>query len=402
MKAKTIIAILLLPAALWCCQKEKDSAASATVRVGALFPLSGDLQDKGRDSLNGVKMAVDEINASGGISALGGTNLEVIVADTQGKPEIGIKETNRLIQEESVAAIIGTYQSSVTKAATQAAERLETPFIVSISIADIITERGFAYTFRIQPKAGFYARDQVQFLVDLKALAGYTVNRVALLYENTDFGTSAALAQKRALRERDLQVVADISYKAEGVTDLDKEVSRALAAEPDAILTVTYLMDSILIRRALASSGKSIPMVDTAGGTVSPEYIQQLGAMAEGTFSTAEFSKFAAGGRELNQRFQDRYHADITGDSTYAYQAVLVLKDALERSGSADRKKLRKALSGTDIKQGSNLVLPAPELRFDSSGQNEFAHLYVVQIQNGELVPVWPLQYATAAINLNE
>jgi branched-chain amino acid transport system substrate-binding protein len=383
------------------CDKDQNCVTPASVKVGALFPLSGDLRDKGVDSANGVRLAAEEINSHGGIAALGGARLEIIYADTRGRPEAGVKETERLIQEEGVVAVIGTYQSSVTIPAAQISERLETPFIVSISIADIITERGFRYTFRIQPKASFYARDQVQFLKDLEKLAGYPVKRVALLHENTAFGTSAALAQRRALIEQGLEMAAEVVYRAEGVADLHKEVNQVLAARPDIILTVTYLTDSILIRKALAKSGTTVPMVDMAGGTVSPEYIQALGPLAEGTLTMAEYSKFAAGGKDLNERFHARFGVDITGDSAHAYQAVLVLKDALERAGALDRERLREALAATDMGQGPQLALPADRLRFDKSGQNEFAQLYVVQIQGGELAPVWPARYATAKVRIN-
>ena len=382
------------------CEKEHGAASGDKVKVGVLFPLSGDLGDKGVDSANGVRLAVEEINRAGGIAALNGAQIHLVLADTRGDPEVGAREAERLIQEKDVVAIIGTYQSSVTKPASKVAERLETPFIVSISIADIITERGFSYTFRIQPKARFYARDQAHFLKDLKKLAGYSVNRVALLHENTDFGTSACLAQKNALKRSGLQVVADVGYRAEGAANLDAQVAQVLAARPDMILTVTYLKDAILIRKALAASETSVPMVDMAGGTVSPEYIQHLGPLAEGTFTLVEYSKYAPGCGALNERFRRRFEADITGDSAYAYQAVLVLKDALERSGSTDRKRLRDALSKTDIPQGPQLVLPAERLHFDPHGQNEFARLYVAQIQNGELMPVWPVSHATTKIRL--
>lgn len=384
------------------CTGKKAPEPASEVPVGALFPLSGDLNEKGKDSANGVRMAVEEINAQGGIAALGGAKLKLVLGDTQGNPETGIKETERLIEKEKVVAIIGTYQSSVTKMATQVAERLETPFIVSISIADVITERGFRYTFRIQPKAQFYARDQVQFLRDLESLAGYPVRSVALLHENTDFGTATSLAQKSALREKGLDLAVEVSYKAEGVTHLDREVAQVLAAKPDAILAVTYLKDSILIRRALAKAGAKVPLIDTAGGTVSAEYVQILGPLAEGTLTVAEYSKYAAGGQGLNDRFRKRFGVDITGDSAHAYQAVLVLKDSLERAATRDKKKLRKALTETDLRQGSQMILPSERLRFDANGQNEFARLYVVQIQKKELVPVWPAPYATARVVLGK
>lgn len=394
----TFVGLLLL-SEITGCDREEKRAVPPVIHVGALFPSSGDLKDKGVDSANGVKLAVEEINSRGGVASLGGARLELVFGDTRGSPDVGAAETERLITESNVVAVIGTYQSSVTALATQVAERLKTPFIVSISIADIITERGFRYTFRIQPKALFYARDQVQFLKELQALAGYPVKRVALLHENTAFGTSVAQAQRRALREQGLEVAIEVTYRAEGATNLHKEVGQALAANPDVILTVTYLMDSILIRKALKASGSIVPMVDMAGGTVSPGYTQMLGPLAEGTFTMAEYSKYAICGKDLNERFHARFGVDITGDSAYAYQAVLVLQDALERAGSLDRERLREALAGTDIGQGPQLVLPVDRLRFDANGQNEFAQLYVVQIQDGELVPVWPSQYATARVH---
>lgn len=390
-----VIPILFVTAA---CSRDDARTTDQNIRIGVLFPMTGDLADKGRDSAQGVALAVEEVNAGGGITALGGAKLEMISGDTRGNPDVGMKETERLINGRGVAAIIGTYQSSVTKAATQVAEKLETPFIVSISIADVITERGFRYTFRIQPKAQFYGRDQAHFLADLKKMAGYKVKRVALLHENTDFGTASSLAQKKALRDQGMDVVADVAYVAEGVTDLSREVSRVLAARPDAILTVTYLNDSVLIRRALVKSGSRVPVVDTAGGTVSPEYVQQLGAMADGTLTSSEYSKYAVGGKELNNRFRKRFGADITGDSAHAYQAVMVLKDALERAGSKDRKILRQALAETDMPKGPAMILPARRLKFDAQGQNRHARLFIVQIQNGELVPVWPEEYATAKL----
>lgn len=390
--------VLLAIAVVASCSRDDARKPEKIVRVGVLFPMTGDLADKGKDSVQGVTLAVEEVNAAGGIAALGGARIEMVSGDTRGNPDTGVEEAERLITSQGVSAIIGTYQSSVTKAATQVAEKHETPFIVSVSIADVITERGFRYTFRVQPKARFYARDQALFLTDLKKMTGRKVKRVALLHENTDFGTASSMAQKQALRDQGIKVVADVGYVAQGVTDLTSEVSRVLAAKPDAILTVTYLNDSILIRRALLKAGTKVPVVDTAGGTVSPEYIQQLGALAEGTLTSSEYSKYAAGGKELNNRFRKRFRVDITGDSAHSYQAVMVLKDALERSGSRDRKKLRQALAATDMPKGPAMILPARRLKFDAQGQNAFVRLFIVQIQNGELVPVWPAEYATAKL----
>lgn len=393
-----VICLLVIPG----CTNKKEIEHVGEINVGIIFPMTGDLADKGLDSVRGIDLAIEEINASGGVKSLSGAKIRAIYGDSRGKPEIGARETELLIKDKGVVALIGTYQSSVTKPATQVAERLETPFIVSISIADIITERGFRYTFRIQPKALFYGRDQVAFLKDLKNMAGYEVRRVALLHENTDFGTASALAQKTALHENALELAADVSYVAEGVADLSKEVAQILASNPDAILETTYLHDSILIRRALTKARTRIPLIDTAGGSVSPEYIRELAHLSEGTLTSSEFSKYTETGKELNDRFRQRFGFDITGDSAYAYQAVWVLKDALERSASLDKKIIRQALAETNMPRGPHMILPSERLHFDASGQNESARLFIVQIQGGELVPVWPKEYATARVHIGK
>ncbi len=370
------------------------------VKVGILFPLSGILADKGKDCVSGAVLAIEEINAAGGIRALGGATIEPVYGDTEGNHEKGAKETERLINEKGVVAIIGTYQSSVTKVATQVSERLETPFIVSISLADIITDRGFRYTFRIQPKAEFYARDQARFLKELYNDYGYKVRKVVLIHENTDFGTSTALAQKTAFQKHGIKVVGRISYSASDATDLTKEVSKALVLKPDAIVAVTYLNDSILIRKALIKLNANIPFLDTAGGTVSPEYVKALGRLANGTLTSSEYSKYAKDAKGLNDRFLKKFGTDITGDSAYTYQAVLVLKDALERARSLDKKRLRAALATTELTRGENMILPSDWLRFDINGQNEFGQLFICQIQKGELMPVWPKEFAAARVVL--
>lgn len=365
------------------------------IRVGVLFPMTGDLADKGIDSVRALEMAADEINRDGGIKSMNGAMIELIYGDTKGNPDSGAAEAERLITRENVSVIIGTYQSSVTKVATQVAERFETPFIVSISLADIITERGFRYTFRVVPKAQYYGREQVQFLVESAKNRGFMMRRVALLHENTDFGTATSLAQKKALAEYGIEISADVSYVAEGARDLRAEVSRVIASAPDAILTTTYLNDSVLIYRELARRRIQVPVIDTAGGTVSPDFIKLLGADSENVFTSAEFSKYTESGRDLNRRFNSRYGVDITGDSAYAYQSMWVLRDALERAGTNDRIRLRDAIASTDMGKGEHMILPTERIRFGSDGQNINARLFIVQIQDGEYIPVWPLEYST-------
>jgi branched-chain amino acid transport system substrate-binding protein len=134
------------------------------IKIGALFPLTGDLAAEGQSALKGMRLAVEEVNEGGGIAALDGALLTLDEADSRGDAGDAQAEVARLVQSEGVTAIAGTGQSTVALEATDAAERLEVPFVVSSGAANEITGRGLAYTFRLCPKADWFARDQVAFL----------------------------------------------------------------------------------------------------------------------------------------------------------------------------------------------------------------------------------------------
>jgi branched-chain amino acid transport system substrate-binding protein len=334
---------------------------------------------------------------------MGGAKLEIVWGDSQGKPDTGISEVERLTQQEKVVTIIGAYQSGVTTPATQAAERLKTPFVVAMAVSDQITERGFKYTFRVCPKASWYAKDQVTFAKDLKDLAGLTIKKVALLHEDTDFGESTAAGQKKYLAEAGMEVTIEVKYPA-SAADLTTEVSKVKASNPDAVMTVTYLNDAILIAQAReALKMQNIPFIDAAGGTVDPEFIKRLGPIAEGWLTEIEYTKYAAGAKDLNDRYLKRFGVDITGNGAYAYQTAWIVADALNRAGKADRDAVRDALAKTDYtKDKGTLVLPTDKLYFDEQGQNPNAPLFIVQVQKGELIPVWPAKYAAAKVQIGK
>src|SRR4051812_11823003 len=139
-------------------------AGAETVRIGVVLPLSGQFALAGQNIRHGYDFAVDEINKTGGVKALGNAPIELVFGDNQGKQDVAIGETERLIQQEKVAAIMGTGHSPTTIAGTQAAERNKTPWLVEVSAADIILERGFKYVARVNVKASWYGAAPVDFL----------------------------------------------------------------------------------------------------------------------------------------------------------------------------------------------------------------------------------------------
>jgi len=379
---------------------DRVSLPDGEIRVGLLFPMTGESAGFGNDCVNGSLLAIEEINAEGGIRSMNGAMLVPVTGDTRGNISEGIAQTIRLIEAENVSAIIGAYHSSIVIAATEVAEKQKTPFIVSVGVADPVTERGFRYLFRLIPRAENYGKDQVRFLMYLSNQTGIPFRRVALLHENTGFGTSVALGQRDALIRAGFEPVIEVGYDAETVSGMSDEISRIISANPDVILETTYIRDSILIRNELDRAGYDSLLIDSAGGTVTPRYRDELGSSADGTLTLSEYSTRTREGGELNERFLSRFGTNITGDSAYSYQAVRVLQDALERAGTGDRELLREALARTDMKKSDRMILPGEGILFDETGQNMYSQLYMLQAQDGELVLVWPESDMTSPVIL--
>lgn len=373
-----------------------QASAADDVKVGILLPLSGSVAPIGINNRRGHELAVEEINAAGGIKSLGGAKLTMIDGDTQGNPNIGISEVQKL-ERQGVVAIMGAYQSGVTFPTTQVAEGLGVPFIDPVAIADSITEgRGFKYTFKVSPLASWYARDQIQFLVDASASAGKPAKSIVLLHEDTLFGTSTAEGQVKFAEAAGIEVLADISYPKD-TPDMTATIARIKDMNPDAILLVSYINDAILITKTMKELGVNIPMIGTSAGHIDPAYISNLGDDADHTFTIGEWAPdlSKAGAAEIAARFKKKFGIEMNGHAAETYMSTMVLRDALERAGSTDRKKLRDALAETRI-CGDDNILPYDCIRFGESGQSPEVNLIMMQIIGGRHVTVWPSDVGSA------
>lgn len=371
--------------------------ADDTIKVGILLPLSGSVAPIGINNRRGHELAVEEINANGGINALDGALFELVDGDTQGKPEVGITELQKL-ERKGVVAIMGAYQSGVTFPVTQVSEKLEVPFINPVAIADSITSRGFKYLFKVSPQASWYARDQIRFVKEVSEKAGTPVESVVLLHEDTLFGQSTGDGQVKAAGEFGIEILDRISYPKDSA-DMTATMARIKQLNPDAVLLVSYLSDAVLITRTMKELGINVPIVGTSAGHIDPAYISTLGKDSDYTFTVGEWATDVkkAGVPEVAKRFKDKFGVDMNGHAAETYLSTYVLKDAIERAGSLDREKVRDALAETNI-CGDQNILPYDCIRFDSSGQSPEAQLIVMQIIDGEHKTVWPFNTASADV----
>jgi branched-chain amino acid transport system substrate-binding protein len=371
--------------------------AADDIPVGILLPLSGSVAPIGINNRRGHELAIEEINAEGGIKSLGGAKLVMVDGDTQGNPNVGISEVEKLAQRD-VVAIMGAYQSGVTFPATQMSERLGVPFIDPVAVADSITEgRGFKYTFKVSPLASWYARDQIRFVLDASTKAGSPAKSVVLLHEDTLFGTSTAEGQVKAAKEFGLEVLADIPYPKD-TPDMTSTVAQIKQLNPDALLMVSYINDAVLVTKTMKELDVNIPIVGTSAGHIDPAYISNLGSDADLTFTVGEWNVDLdkPGVEEISKRFEEKFGVAMNGHAAETYMSTMVLRDALERAGSTDRDALRDAIAETKICGDAN-ILPYDCIRFGESGQSPEAQLVVLQIIDGKHQTVWPAAVAAQA-----
>jgi branched-chain amino acid transport system substrate-binding protein len=367
-----------------------DAVAADDIKVGILLPLSGSVAPIGINNRRGHELAIEEINAAGGIKALGGAKLVMVDGDTQGNPNVGLQETEKLAQQ-GVVAIMGAYQSGVTFPTTQIAEKLKVPYIDAVAIADSITEgRNFKYTFKVSPKASWYARDQLAFLKSIGEQSGNPVKSVVLMFEDTLFGQSSSDGQAKYAEEYGIKVLDKIPYPKD-TPDLTATISRVKSLNPDALVLVSYISDAVLITKTMKELGANIPIVGTSAGHIDPAYVANLGPLADYSFTVGEWNPDLKkpGAAEINERFIKKFGIPMNGHAAETYMSTMVLREALEKAASTDREKLRDALAQTEICGDKNL-LPYDCIKFDASGQSEQGRLGILQVQNGEFVSVWP------------
>ena len=378
------------------------------IKIGAVYPLTGNIASTGLDCRRGAELAVDIINGkydldlplakTEGIPALGGAKIELVFADTKGEPKNGLGEVERLVSQEKVAAIIGAYQSSVTKTASQATERLHIPYVCSDSSSPTLTQRGFKYFFRASPHDALFARDQFNFLKDMEK-KGQRVKTIAVLYENTEFGSNVGKEVVKLAQEFGYQIVADISYAA-NATDVTSEVGRLVKANPDVLMHASYITDAILFTKTFKEMGFRPKAIMTFAGYIEPAYLPTVKQDAEGIVVRSTFALDLAARKPLvakvNELFKKKYGTDMSENAARSFTAPFVLADAINRAKTTEPEALVKALEATSFGP-EQVIYPWQGVKFDpQTHQNVFARGILVQIQQQKYVTVWPFDSAAA------
>lgn len=398
-KLTGVVAIAATSLALAACGDSGESADDGgEITIGSVHPLTGDLAGVGGLMNNGAQMAVEDINADGGIEALDGATLTLADGDSQGEAAIGQSEAQRLIQDGAVA-LVGTYQSDVTQNVAAVAERARVPLVIDVAVDDQILEQGYQYAFRIQPNATSMGTAGAQALIAMGEENGSPIDSVSYIHIEGSFGQSVFDAFKAEAEAEGVEVLKEVVYTGSNFTDATTQVREAAAAKPDAIVATGYYPDSLLIAKSVKALNPDISaLYGIANGAFDDGSFPGDAAAAGENVLSANYHYDATSERaaDVRKRFEEKYGEPMETAAMLSYQSVELIAAALEESGSSDPVDVRDALA--ELSFDDPLLAFDGPITFDETGQNENATVVVMQVQKGAVEQVYPSQFETSSL----
>jgi len=384
--------------------------AQQEIKIGVIYPLTGPAASTGAELKSALELAADIINNGakgvaglpfangGGLPNLKGAKIKLVFADHQGNPQTGASEAERLISQEKVVALVGSYFSNVTATASQVAERYGVPFLNPESSSATLTQRGFKWFFRTTPHDDLFVHNFFDFMKELEAKKKMKIGTIATFNENTLWGNETTKLEAKLAPDNGYNIVKQVTYPAKS-TQLTSEVQTLKAAAPSLVMQSSYLGDALLSMKTYKELGFSPDMIlaNNAGFT-DTEFIRTLGKDAEYVITREVWALDLAAKnpliREVNALFNARTKSNFTGNSSRTFTGLMVIADAINRAGSTEPEAIRKALVATDI-PASALIMPWGGVKFDQSGQNTLGRGILVQIVGGTYHTVYPFNLAT-------
>jgi branched-chain amino acid transport system substrate-binding protein len=370
------------------------------VKVAVAVPTSGPWARNGELHVKGAQQAVDDINAAGGVKALGGAKLKLVVVDTGDSAEKAKNAAQRMLSADpDLVGGTGAFVSSFTLAVTEVTERAEVPWL-TLSYSDQITNRGYKYVFQTSPTASKMAEDALPVILQIAKNAGVTAPKtVGIIMDNTASPVSFTKPMREGGFDKlGMKLVVDEVFTPP-LADATSMVQKVRNARPDLLLVLTTnVPDTKLVLEKLNEMGLGkgrLPVVTNGGHMGAPELLNVVGKdLMEGVMVI--IANWGGKGQEqLIKTFTAKQKEPwMTQDSISTYGDIWILKEAMEQAKSADPKKVAaamRAMEGTDAAK----YFPGSKLKFEPNGRRAGAELVILQWQNGEPKPVYPTSLAT-------
>lgn len=402
-KAVSLLACFVLVLVMMFSVTAVANSTSDTIKIGAMYALSGDKAAIGNNILRGIDFAVEVINAAGGVN---GKMIEIVRGDTQGDAKIAGSLAERLITQDHVNAIVGCHQSTLTDIVAQVCEGYQIPMITDISTVDNLTTNGYEFFFRMCPMNSLYVENMFMYLRDQAKQTGKEVKTISIFADNSNIGQEIIRCAKIYAPKYGMEIVATVEYQG-GAADLTSEVLALKEAAADAVICESYIADATLLAKTLQEQNYQPPiLVAKANGFTDPSFLQNTQGISNGVASVVEWNPDLTKGQELNARFKEVYKVDMNGHSAESFTAILLFKTAFEIAGSTDGVAVRDALLNIDIQgsfpNGPEIILPYDRIRFENNifdgvqhyHNNVYASVAIAQVQDGQYKTVWPLEFA--------
>lgn len=382
----------------------RAQAGGGDLKIAVLAELSGLMARTGTMLRVGAEMAVEDINKSGGIKALGGRRLSLVIEDVGDNIERAKSAAQRLVsQHPDAIAGTGAWLSSHTLAITEVTERAKLPW-VTVAWADSVTQRGFRYLVDVSAPASKLVSESLARLLDLaQKNTGRRPKTIGLIYDNTAYSLAFIKPLKEGLLKKlGVEAVVDQVFTP-GLSDATPLIQRVRTARPEfLLLNSSGVSDAKLLIEKLTEFGLGrgrIPVLAPGAMIGAPEMLTLLGEdKVEGIISLAsnwESAKKKELAASLSKRAKEPW---MNQDTLGTYGCIYLIKDALERTGSADKEKLMDALRATNTTTGAADYFVGGSLRFDETGRRMDAPVALYQWQKGRPNTVYPEQDAYAPL----
>ncbi len=376
--------------------------APAEVKVALLAPTSGALARQGELMRAGAQLAIDEINAAGGVKALNGARMALIVFDAGDSAEKAKNAAQRMVAEvPDLVGGTGAWFSSYTIAVTEVTERAELPWL-TLSYSPAITDRGFKYIFQTSPTASDQSERALPTIMKMaEAATGKQPRSLAILTDNSVSGEAFFKPIREGAKDKyRIDILSDETYSPP-LSDATTLVQHIRSARPEfAFVVPSSIADSKLILDKFAEyglGGTKLPKVANGGSFGQPEILKTIGPENLEGLMVINANWGGKHAEDVVKRFKEITGEPwMTQDSMCTYADMWVFKEAMEAAGSADRRKVAEAIRAFDLNTGPALLYPGGHLKFDEKGRRVDTELVIIQWQNGEPVPVYPPALAVA------
>ena len=383
-----IIALLIAISALLLTGCAKKGAGD-TIKIGSVHPLTGSMAYEGQAMVNAQQLAIDKINAEGGI---GGRMLELVARDSLGT-SAGAANAALKLTNMGVAALTGTYTSGSAQVVSRTAEKTGIPLVITVASSDNLLSNGYRYTFRIQPSVSVFSRNFLQYLEYFKT---DDMKTVAFIYENSNYGTGIAEYIRDHIDETGLEIVGMLAYPATTPT-LSSEVTKLDSLKPDLLVPIGYFSDqNLMMKEILERDIHFNKIVGCANGAFSDaKFLKNYGDRVDGILDiNYRYNPNSKETQYMLDAYRESYGEDIPVHAIYGYESVMVIADAMKRcQNPEDPEELRDKIASSRIEDH---VLPQGVIEFDEKGENINSAGVLVEIENGRHKIVFPEEYANS------